>query len=252
MGTPILRITIDSRNHGRRRSAGGSSCLELDIVERAAIKYRPVGMLRADMSPAKHESKTLFLDAALQLIRAKGYEATSVDDLCSAAQLSKGCFFHHFESKEELALAAAAHFAARADDFFSSAPYRSLADPLARLLGYVDFRRSLLQGELPDFTCLLGTMVQETYRTHPSIRAACERHISEHAATLSRDIAEAKKRYAPRARWSVESLGLFTQATIQGAFILAKAKDGPDAARECLRHLRRYLVMLFGQTKPKE
>src|SRR5450755_3970370 len=109
------------------------------------------------MTPAPHESKTKFLDAALQVIRTKGYEATTVDDLCDAAHLTKGSFFHHFRSKEELALAATEHFADTADRVFSNAPYRSLADPLARLLGYVDFRRSILQGELPAFTCLLGT-----------------------------------------------------------------------------------------------
>jgi TetR/AcrR family transcriptional repressor of nem operon len=203
------------------------------------------------MKLAAHESKTRFLDAALEVIRTKGYEATTVDDLCAAAELSKGSFFHHFESKEELALAAADHFAAMADSLFAAAPYRSLPDPLARLLGYVDFRRAILQGELPHYTCLLGTMVQETYETHPLIRKACDRHLREHAATLTRDIAAAKKKYVPHARWNVETLGLFTQATIQGAFILAKASHGPAVADECLAHLRRYLVLLFNP-KPKE
>jgi hypothetical protein len=59
----------------------------------------------------------------------------------------------------------------------------------------------------------------------------------------------AKARYAPDAPWSAESLGLYTQATIQGAFILAKAKHGPEVAVECLGHLRRYLEMLFIQPK---
>ena len=87
-----------------------------------------------------------------------------------------------------------------ADRIFAAAPYQSVADPLDRLLGYVDFRRSILQGELPDYTCLLGTMVQEAYATHPAIRAACERHISAHAAAVARDIAAAKDRYAPTPR----------------------------------------------------
>lgn len=197
--------------------------------------------------PAQHESKTKLLDAALQVIRTKGYEATTVDEVCESAGLTKGSFFHHFKSKEDLAIAAAKHFADMAGSVFSSAPYRKLADPLDRLLGYIDFRRAILNRELPEFTCLLGTMVQETYETHPSIRKACERHISEHAATLAADIAEAKRRHAPRARWSAESLALFTQAAIQGAFVLAKAKHGPEAADECLAHLRRYLELLFDQ-----
>jgi|SRR2546430_8098958 len=197
----------------------------------------------------QHESKRKLLDAALQVIRSKGYEATTVDEVCDSAGLTKGSFFHHFDSKDQLAVAAAKHFAETAEGVFSRAPYRKLADPLARLLGYVDFRRVMLKRELAEFTCLLGTMVQETYETHPSIRRACDRHISEHAASLVADIAEAKRRYAPRAKWGAESLALFTQAAIQGAFVLAKAKHGPEIADECLAHLRRYLELLFDQPK---
>ncbi len=198
-----------------------------------------------DTTTLPHESKTKFLDAALQVIRTKGYSATRIEDVCAAAGLSKGSFFHHFKSKEELALAAADHFAAMADRAFAAGPYQLAADPLERLLGYVDFRIAILQGALPDFTCLLGTMLQEAYDTHPAIRAACDKHISAHASTLARDITEAKARYAPDAPWTPESLGLFMQTVIQGAFILAKAKQGPDVAAESLRHLRRYLETQF-------
>jgi len=111
---------------------------------------------------------------------------------------------------------------------------------------------AILQGRLPEFTCLLGTMVQETFESHPAIREACDAHISAHAAEVAKDIAEAKSRYAPDATWSAEGLGLYTQAVIQGAFILAKAKNGPEIAGECLEHLRRYLQMLFNQPKQQE
>ncbi|MGH6869300.1 MAG: TetR/AcrR family transcriptional regulator, partial [Methylocella sp.] len=70
------------------------------------------------------------MDAAMQVIRAKGYSATTIDDVCLAAGLTKGSFFHHFKSKEELALAAAGHFASWADRLFAQAPYRVLGDPL--------------------------------------------------------------------------------------------------------------------------
>ncbi len=201
---------------------------------------------------AQHESKLRFLDAALHVIRAKGYSATRIEDICEAASLTKGSFFHHFESKEELALAAAAHFAAMADGLFATAPYQNIADPLERLLGYVDFRIAILQGSLPEFTCLLGTMVQETYDTHPALRTACDTHLSAHAAAVATIIAEAKRRYAPDAPWSAESLALHIQAVIQGAFILAKARQGPRVAAECLQHLRRYLKTQFTPTKEHE
>ncbi len=197
-------------------------------------------------------SKTKLLDAALTVIRTKGYSATTVDDICEAAGVTKGAFFHHFKSKEELAVSAAGHFSSRADGLFSTAPYRDLPDPLDRLLGYVDFRKAILQGELPQVTCLLGTMVQETYETHSKIREACHRHIGAHVAVMELDIAEAMRKYGVVGHWSARSLALYMQGVIQGAFILAKAQSGPQVAADCLDHLHRYLEMLFIRPNPKE
>ncbi len=185
------------------------------------------------------------LDAAVHVIRSKGYSAARVEDICAEAGLTKGAFFHHFASKEACAVAAAAHFAARADGIFDAAPYSRLADPRARVLGYVKFRKAILQGDLPQFTCLLGTMTQEAYQTHPAIRDACDRYISEHAARVEADLTEAKALYAPGAEWAPESAALFSQAVLQGAFVLAKAKRGPRVAADCLDHLRRYFETLL-------
>src|ERR1700730_690666 len=111
---------------------------------------------------SQHESKTKLLNAALNVIRTKGYAATTVDDLCHAAGVTKGSFFHHFKSKDELAMSAAAYFGETTERFFTSACYHNLQDPLDRLLGYLDFRAEGLRGDLPDYTCLFGTLVQET------------------------------------------------------------------------------------------
>jgi TetR/AcrR family transcriptional repressor of nem operon len=191
------------------------------------------------------ESKTKLLESALHVIRAKGYAATTVDDICAGAGLTKGSFFHHFRSKDELALAAVDHFNEMADVVFGSAPYLALEDPLDRLLGYVDFRIAMLDRKLTEYTCLLGTLVQETHDTHPAIREACDRGFSRHVRMLERDLALAKARHAPGAPWTPESMGYFIQATLQGAFIFAKARQGPQVARDCLAHLRRSLELLF-------
>ena len=197
-----------------------------------------------------HESKTKFLDAALHVFRAKGYSATRVDDICEAAQLTKGSFFHHFDTKEDLALAAAEHWRVMTGAVFAAAPYQAISGPRDRLLAYVDFRKALLQGSLPQFTCLVGTMVQEVYDTHPAIRDACEKNISEHAATLEADIAACMRRYNVAGNWTAQSLALYTQAAIQGAFVLAKANGGAAVAADCIDHLRRYLELLFAPPKP--
>jgi TetR/AcrR family transcriptional repressor of nem operon len=179
-----------------------------------------------EITQTQHESKRKLLDAALHVIRAKGYTATRVEDVCDQAGLTKGSFFHHFKSKAE---------------------YHLPADPVDRLLAYVDFRKALLKGELPEFTCLVGTMVQEVYETHPALREACEASIWGHAATLEPDIAEAIRMYGVHGNWTARSLALHTQAVIQGSFILAKAHGGPEVAAESIDHLRRYLEGLFGR-----
>ncbi len=198
------------------------------------------------------DARIRLLDAAMQVIRTQGYSATTVDDICGAAGFTKGAFFHHFKSKEDLAVATAAHFSDRAERLFGAAPYRELSDPLDRLLGYIDFRSAIIDGPIAEFTCLLGTMVQEAYDTHPAIRRACDTYIGVHVAGLTSDIEEAKARYAPAAAWSAESLALHTQAVLQGAFILAKAKGGTAVARDCVAHLRRYLEQLFDRPTSKK
>jgi TetR/AcrR family transcriptional regulator, transcriptional repressor for nem operon len=191
-------------------------------------------------------ARARLLDAALRIIREQGYSATSVDELCAAAGVTKGAFFHHYANKEALAVAAAEHWSETTGKFFEEAAYHSLPDPLDRFLGYIDCRKQILGREVPQFTCLVGTMVQEAYGSHPAIRAACDASISGHAETLEADI-EAAMRLHGVTGISAESLALYTQAVIQGAFVLAKARGGPQIAAEMIDHLRHYVELLFGQ-----
>lgn len=192
----------------------------------------------------KPNARAKLLDAALGSIREKGYCATTVDELCERAGVTKGAFFHHFKSKDALAVAAADHWSEMTGGLFASAAYHASADPLDRILAYLDFRKELVDGEIAEFTCLVGTMVQEAYGASDDIRDACWRSISGHAQTLEEDIAEAIEKYRVDGT-TAASLALYTQATIQGAFILAKAKNDPGVAIDMIGHLKRYIELLF-------
>lgn len=205
----------------------------------------PTETTKPRLQPRALLTRTSLLDAALKVIRAKGYSATTVEDICAAAGVTKGSFFHHFAGKEELAIEATRHWNAMTGALFASAPYQEVQDPRERILAYIDFRAQIVQGDLADVTCLLGTMVQETYDSHPAIRAACREGIEGHARTLIPVIEAAKALYVPQALWSPENLALYTQAALQGAFILAKAKADSSIAVPFIAHLRHYVQDLL-------
>ncbi len=192
------------------------------------------------------EARGALLDAAVDVIRSKGLHATTVDDLCQAAGVTKGAFFHHFPTKEALAIAAAEHWSETTGALFAAAPYHQLADPAARVLGYVDFRRSLITGTPAEFTCLVGTMAQETFDSSPAVRDACGASILGHAETLEADIAAALAAVPDGSELDAASLARFTQSVLQGAFVVAKAADDPGIAVESIDHLRRYLEWVLG------
>jgi TetR/AcrR family transcriptional regulator, transcriptional repressor for nem operon len=189
-------------------------------------------------------ARTKLLIAAVGVIRAKGYSATSVDELCATAGVSKGSFFHNFPTKEALGVEAIKYWSDTTGQLFEAAPYHQHADPLERVLGYIDLRLAQIEGPVEAFTCLVGTMVQEAYGSSAAIRAACDASISGHAQKLENDISEA---LAARAITNVTapSLALHTQAVLQGAFILAKAQNESNVARDSVTHLKRYFEMLF-------
>jgi TetR/AcrR family transcriptional regulator, transcriptional repressor for nem operon len=215
----------------------------------------PTSWYGLDMNPQSVErpspggARSKLLEAAIEIIRQKGYAATSVDELCTGAGVTKGAFFHHFPSKDSLAVAAANQWQELSDALFAAAPYHRFDDPLDRILGYLDFRKAMLRGDVAEFSCLAGTMLQEAYQTHPNIRLACDATIGSHAAAVESDIADAMKRYQIRAPWTAKSLALHTQAVLQGAFILAKAKGSAAVVEASIDHLRRYVEFLFCRPK---
>ncbi|MDP1556863.1 MAG: TetR/AcrR family transcriptional regulator [Hyphomonas sp.] len=189
------------------------------------------------------ETRDALMEAAFDLVRRQGLAATSVDEICKAAGVSKGAFFHHFKSKDELAAAAGYHWSAVTEPFFEAAPYHAPDDPLARVLGYIDLRREMMRGEIAEFTCFAGTMVQEAWATSPAVQAAAWDSMSRHAEALVADIEAAKA--SRGVELDARSLALHMVAAVQGAFILAKASGDPAVGAASTAHLRRYVELLF-------
>ena len=57
------------------------------------------------MQQRSEETRGRITEAAIKLFSERGFDASSVDDICAEAGVSKGAFYHHFESKQALFLA---------------------------------------------------------------------------------------------------------------------------------------------------
>jgi len=57
------------------------------------------------MQQRSEETRTRILESSVKLFSTRGFNAASVDDICAEAGISKGAFYHHFESKQALFLA---------------------------------------------------------------------------------------------------------------------------------------------------
>jgi AcrR family transcriptional regulator len=67
------------------------------------------------------ETQQIILSSALDLFSKNGYDATSVAEICTEANVSKGAFYHHFPSKQDLFLALMRNWLKDVDSLFQSA-----------------------------------------------------------------------------------------------------------------------------------
>ena len=199
------------------------------------------------MRPAetKLPTRLKLLEAAQQLMLTKGFPATTLDEICAAAGVTKGSFFHYFAGKEDLGKAVLEHFMTCRFQAVQAAPFRGKRDPLQRVYGYVDFVIEMSQDPSTIQGCLLGSFAQDLSDTHPEIRAQCGRHFDQWAQALKQELDGAKKKYAPKATFNTQSLSEHFIAVVEGALILVKAKRDGKILGQQLRHFKRYLQSLF-------
>jgi TetR/AcrR family transcriptional repressor of nem operon len=192
------------------------------------------------------ETKRRILDAGVGLMRVRGYNGTSLDDICEAAGVTKGGFFHYFKSKDEIAKAAIAEFAQQRARVFQGAAFRNLADPLDRVFGRLDFAIEAAKSGRMSKGCLIGTLAQELSFTNPELRTACRDSFQRAAEDFEKDLTEAKAAHSPNAAFDPRKLAALYVTIMQGSFILVKAADSSEVMADNFEQLRDHIRMLFG------
>jgi TetR/AcrR family transcriptional repressor of nem operon len=192
-------------------------------------------------------TKERLLEAAQRLMLAKGYEATSVEEICQAAGVTKGSFFHYFECKEDLGKAALDAFVSSRFQAMQQAAFLKKTDPLQRVYGYVDFLVEMMKRPDVPTGCLLGNLSQELSDTRPEIRTQCAKYFDLWSEAFKRDLDKAKARYASEAAFDTRSLAEHLIAVIEGSLILSKTKQDKRVVEKNLSHYKQYLKSLFGK-----
>lgn len=187
-------------------------------------------------------SRDKLIAVARHLILERGFSAMSVNDVCTAAGVTKGSFFHHFESKEILGEAVLDEFWQNVQDGQVNAAYRNVDTPIARLLGYIDHAIDTYQQPELRSGCLLAVYVSELRETHPRLYQKCIPHFLSWKSDFVLLIQDAVAQLPVKDRLDVEGWAEFYISSIEGALILSRALDDPQVITRVLTLYRNQLA----------
>lgn len=187
------------------------------------------------------------IDAAVRLMLRQGFAGTSVDQICAEAGLTKGSFFHHFDSKEALAEAAVAWWGRMGRSLYAAAWENPSAGPLERLHRMLDIMSGFTRREGEDCVCMVGMMSQELAATHPAMRTACGRELRHWTDQVARLLAEAREQLRPAADFDPEEVAWFLNSLWQGSMLVGKASGSPALIRANLELARDFVDGLFAK-----
>lgn len=165
------------------------------------------------------ENKRRILDAAARLMRERGCEGVSVANVTSAAGLTHGAFYNHFESKDDLI-----------SQMFAHVLLPSPGDnPLTRIDLETFGQRFLTSQHRDDLGggCMFSALGAEAARSTPATRAVTTQAVREQIDRFSQSApgqSAKQRRRTAISRW----------AAMIGAVVLARAVDDKTLSDELL------------------
>jgi TetR/AcrR family transcriptional repressor of nem operon len=195
----------------------------------------------SDPRPSSHRGA--LIDATRRLALSKGFPATTVEEICEMAGVTKGSFYHHFESKDDLGTAALEAYFADVVAAFGSGAWARMDDPVLRLQAFFANAIEVCTGPVMSYGCLIGSYALDLAESSPQIR----RRLSEMFGAL-RDVVAGLIRGAAQHRGrelDAGALGDQFLAVLEGSIVLAKAHADPSVPRRGLALLGEHLDLLL-------
>ena len=189
------------------------------------------------------------LDAAEQLVIENGFAATSVDGVLRAAGTSKGAFFHHFDSKLDLARALTERYVVADIGQLRAAldATQDVADPVDRVLAFVQFFEDRADEIMSvQSSCLYVAVLTERQLADAGTAELINQAIGawrEGVVDLLRAAAESRDQDLI----DVDALADHLFVTFEGTFLLCRSTGEPRHMRAQLGTLRTLLAGLFGR-----
>jgi TetR/AcrR family transcriptional regulator, transcriptional repressor for nem operon len=184
--------------------------------------------------------------AARQLVLRQGFSATGVDQICREASVTKGAFFHHFESKDRLGEAILADWADFGMSAFVEAKSEPARQPLDHFHRFIDILIGFARDMPGPVTCVIGIVAQEKAFVNPVLRESCSQHLGSWTTFVRDLLDQARAAQRPLVDFDSTEVAWLLNSVWQGSMLVAKARQDRDMIIRNLEHARAYVDGLFG------
>jgi TetR/AcrR family transcriptional repressor of nem operon len=168
------------------------------------------------------------IDAAMETLHKKGFNNSSVQDIADAAHAPKGSFYNHFESKEQIAVAALDRYWERVQAALSVLDDKTIP-PRERISRY--FRRLDSVAAKDGFRrgCMIGNMSAEVADQSALARKRLAGLLSSWTDAIESCVKEAQADGSIRQDLGAREIAAFLLNAWEGALLRAKVDRSPDA-----------------------
>ena len=173
------------------------------------------------------------LEAAMEAFWAKGYEATSMADLCACTGLHKGSLYQAFGDKHALFMSALKHYADTEFRDVAEEAFRS-ESPLENIRAAV---RKICDMAAHEKGCLMINSVVELAPHDDAVKAAVQGFAKQRLDAMTHLIAQAQKLGEIRLQQPPERLARQLMITLAGAATLVKGMIQPEDAQQSVEDL---------------